>query len=312
MAVVGDPVLDVYLYGSTDRISREAPVVIVKEESRELRLGGAANTAANLAALGAETSLIGLLGDDEHGRALADLATDHGIGVRDLVKKQSGWTVTKTRILAGGLHTRKQQMIRVDREADGQLDPKDRTALKRAAEAAAERSDALIVSDYGDGSLTATWVEVAKEAAAKGKIVVVDSRYALTAFRGVTAVVPNEPEVEAALGVRLTSAEAAREAAVRLTETLDLKSTLLTRGREGMAVAERGQAAVLLPAHGGHEALDVTGAGDTVAATFALALAAGASVVDAAIVANCAGSIVVTKLGAATCSPEELAAELEA
>jgi D-glycero-beta-D-manno-heptose-7-phosphate kinase len=306
VAVAGDPVLDVYVYGSTDRISREAPVLIVKEESREGRLGGAANTAANLSALGARASLIGLVGDDEDGRILRSLAKERAIDDADLLTRKRGWTVTKTRILAGGLHTRKQQMLRIDREPYAALHPDDERRVREAAFSSFERIDALIVSDYGDGSLTKTWIEVAKAAAAAKKIVIVDSRYALRSYSGVTAVVPNEPEAEAALGTKLSSGEQAAEAAAKLCDELELTATLLTRGREGMAIAERGKPPLLLPAHGGREAVDVTGAGDTVAATFALALSAGASIVDAATLANCAASVVVQQVGAATCSPEEL------
>jgi rfaE bifunctional protein kinase chain/domain len=186
----------------------------------------------------------------------------------------------------------------------------DERRVREAAMASFAELDALIVSDYGDGSLTKTWIEVAKAASAAGKIVIVDSRYALRSYAGVTAVVPNEPEAEAALGIKLTSAHEAAEAAVRLCQELSLSATLLTRGREGMVIAERGKAPLLLAAHGGHEAVDVTGAGDTVAAAFALALSAGGSVADAATLANCAASIVVQQIGAATCSPEELIATL--
>jgi rfaE bifunctional protein kinase chain/domain len=309
IAVLGDPVLDVYLYGSSDRVSREAPVLIVKEERRELRLGGAANTAHNLAALGARPTLVGLVGGDDDGRALARLAEERAITPR-FVARRAGWTVTKTRILAGGLHTRKQQMLRIDREPESRLDAADADAIRAAAIDAVSASEAVVISDYGDGSLTATWIDLAKRAKASGKIVVVDSRYALASYRGVTAVVPNEPEAEAALGVALSTAEDALAAAQRLTGTLDLDATLLTRGREGMAVAERGHQPLPIDAHGGHEAVDVTGAGDTVAAVFTLALSAGAPVLDAAILANCAASRVVLEVGAAVCSPESLIAAI--
>src|SRR5688572_20983196 len=152
VAVAGDPVLDIYVYGSTDRISREAPVLIVKEESRERRLGGAANTAANLAALGGCASLIGLIGDDEDGRALRSQAGERGIDAASLLTRKSGWTVTKTRILAGGLHTRKQQMLRIDREPVAVLASDDERRVRDAALASFAELDALIVSDYGDGS----------------------------------------------------------------------------------------------------------------------------------------------------------------
>lgn len=310
VAVVGDPVLDVYLYGTTHRISREAPVLIVREEAREVRLGGAANTAWNFAALGAEISLIGLIGRDGEGAELTTLAARSGIDTSRLLARQRGCTVTKTRVLAGGLHTRKQQMLRLDRENEGAAEPGDAARVADAARAAFPQLEALVISDYGDASLTSTWVELAKDARAAGKIVVVDSRHAVTAFAGVTAVTPNEPEVEEALGLTLRSPEAALTAAARLTRELDLEATLLTRGREGMAVASRSGDPQLLAAHGGHEAVDVTGAGDTVTATFTLALTAGLPVYEAAVMANCAAAQVVKTVGTATCSPAELLAAL--
>lgn len=311
ITVVGDPVLDVYLYGSTDRISREAPVLIVKEEAREHRLGGAANTAANVAALGGHASLLGFVGDDRDGDALKKEAQALSIDPSGLLLREGGATVTKTRILAGALHTRRQQMLRIDRENERPVTAKDRAHFLEVATLAVAATEAVIISDYGEVSLTECYVELAGRARALGKIVVVDSRHALTAFRGVSAVTPNEPEVEEALGRRLQSPEASLAAAQELLETLQLQVALVTRGREGMALAQRGAAPLLLPAHGKKDALDVTGAGDTVTATFTLALAAGLAVESAARLANVAASIVVQKPGTATCGPEELLAELE-
>ncbi len=312
IAVLGDPVLDCYLYGHTHRISREAPVLVVREDHRAYRLGGAANVAANLSALGARAQLIGLVGHDEAGRELTDLALKAQIDTSRLAVRNQGCTITKTRVLAGGLHTRKQQMLRIDREnpksAHAQED--EGRILQNATDAFAH-ADAVVVSDYGDGSLTPTYAHLASLARESGRIVVVDSRHALTNYRGVTAVTPNEPEVEEALGISLADAQEAKRAAVRITEDLGLDVTLLTRGREGMIVAAQGQGPVQLVAHGGHEAVDVTGAGDTVAATFALALTAGAPILDAAILANCSASVVIKTVGTATCSLGELLAALE-
>jgi rfaE bifunctional protein kinase chain/domain len=310
VAVIGDPVLDAYLYGTTHRISREAPVLIVREDMREHRLGGAANTAANLAALGAKAQLIGLVGADEDGSRLIELARARGIDTTHMARLARGCTVTKTRILAGALHTTKQQMLRIDRENDVAPGPGDIEKMMESARAAIETAEALIISDYGDGTLTQAYAQIAQEAMRLKKIVVVDSRRALEKYAGVTAVTPNEPEAETSLKVRLRTPEDAANAAVRLTRELNVTATILTRGREGMAVAEKGKEAVLVPAHGGHEAVDVTGAGDTVTATFTLALSAGASVTDAALIANCAASIVVQSIGAATCSPDELRSTL--
>ncbi|MEQ9500044.1 MAG: bifunctional ADP-heptose synthase [Deltaproteobacteria bacterium] len=312
VAVLGDPVLDIYLYGSTHRISREAPVLIVKEDDRATFLGGAANTAHNFAAFGAETSLIGLVGTDEAGTELAALATAAKIDPGRLVRRTTGHTITKTRVLAGGLHTRKQQMLRIDRENDRPIDAEETERLVRTVTEAIADLDALVISDYGDESLTDLYVELAARARAADKLVVVDSRYALGKFAGVTAVTPNEPEVEQTFAVRLESDDDARAAAERLVRELSLDYALLTRGSEGMAVAAKDRDTVLLPAHGGQEAVDVTGAGDTVTAAFTLALLAGADVVDAARIANAAASQVVRVMGAATCDPEVLLAELGA
>lgn len=311
VAVVGDPVLDVYVYGTTHRISREAPVLIVREDGQEVRLGGAANTAQNLAALGAQVSLVSLVGDDADGRRLVEHAELKGIDTSHVLKLATGCTVTKTRVLAGGLHTRKQQMLRIDRENEEPASPDDELALAEAALEVVTRVDALVVSDYGNGSLTPLYARIAREAKKLGRIVVVDSRRSLASYAGVTAVTPNEPEAEAALGTRLRTGAEAAHAARRLTDELGVEATILTRGREGMAIAQRSSEPVLIPAHGGHEAVDVTGAGDTVVATFTLALAAGASVLDAARLANVAASVVVQSVGAATCSPAELDAALK-
>lgn len=310
VAVMGDPVLDCYLYGTTHRISREAPVLIVREDAREHRLGGAANTAANLTSLGAATHLVGFVGDDDDGSRLADIARDRGITTTHLLRSAKSCTVTKTRVLAGALHTTKQQMIRIDRENDGHPEPGDIERLADRAEALLEAIDALVISDYGDGALTPTYARIARAAVAKRKIVVVDSRRGLFSYAGVTAITPNEPEAEAALKSEIRTPDDAARAAAHLCGQLALRAAILTRGREGMAIAEAGKDAVLIPAHGGHEAVDVTGAGDTVAATLALGLAAGASVLEAALLANCAASVVVKSIGAATCSPEELAAAI--
>jgi D-glycero-beta-D-manno-heptose-7-phosphate kinase len=310
VAVIGDPVLDVYLYGTTHRISREAPVLIVREDSREHRLGGAANTAANLAALGAKAQLIGLVGADDDGSRLIELARARGLDNTHIARRRRGCTVTKTRVLAGSLHTTKQQMLRIDRENDVAPEQSDVEKLSESATAAIDTAEALIISDYGDGTLTPTYAQIAAEAMRLKKIVVVDSRRSLDRYKGVTAVTPNEPEAEASLNVRLRTPEDAAKAAMRLLHELNVTATVLTRGREGMAVAEKGKDAALIPAHGGHEAVDVTGAGDTVTATFTLALTAGASILDASVIANCAASIVVQSIGAATCSPDELRSTL--
>lgn len=306
IAVIGDPVLDVYLMGTTHRISREAPVLIVREDTREFRLGGAANTAANFAALGASPRLVGLVGDDDERRILEAECAAAGIDPGYFAARDDGHTITKTRVLAGGLHTTKQQMLRIDRENSRRPSADDDARLLDRATAALEGADALVISDYGQAEATDLYVELARRARDKGILTIVDSRHALLRFHGVSAVTPNEPEVEAALGITLGSDDAALAAAARLVETLSLDAAVLTRGHEGMAIATRAGERTLLDAHGGHAAVDVTGAGDTVTATFTLALAAGVGVVDAAALANVAAARVVQQIGAATCGRDEL------
>ena len=303
--VVGDPVLDVYLNGFTDRVSREAPVLIVQEESRDLRLGGAANTAANLTSLGASVTLVGLVGADADGAALDRLVGSAGIDGR-LVTRSVGATIAKTRVMAGGLHTRKQQMLRIDRENRIPPPPETLDSLLKAVRDAMIDTAAVVISDYGDPALTDLYVALAQDAQADGRVVIVDSRRALLRFEGVTAVTPNEPEVEALLGRRLSSADEAVAAARILTERLGVEATLLTRGREGMAIVSRNGEAELIAAVGG-EAVDVTGAGDTVTAAFTLGLLAEAPVADAARLANLAAAVTVQTVGAAVCTPKQLA-----
>lgn len=306
VVVLGDPVLDVYLYGTTHRISREAPVLIVREDARESRLGGAANAAANLAALGGTVRFVGAAGDDQGAAELSRLCAGYGIDTRELLRVPERHTVTKTRIMAGGVHTTKQQMLRIDRENDQGPQAGVRDRLTHAAERALADADALVISEYGEGFLTELYSEIARRARAAGRIVVVDSRFSLSRYHGVTAVTPNAPEAEAATGKNLERAGDAARGAEELRARMDLEAVVLTRGREGMAVAERGSPTALISAHGAREAVDVTGAGDTVTATFTLALAAGATVLEAAALANCAASIAVQTIGAATVSPDEL------
>ena len=306
--MVGDPVLDLYLYGTTRRISREAPVLIVREDRVERRLGGAANAAANLAALGGRVDLVGRVGDDPDGEALIETARAQAIGIEGVVRVPSLRTVTKTRVLAGGLHTTKQQMLRIDREYPAPEAPSG-AALVDAAKARMEGADAVVISDYGPG--LSAYVEIAAEARKAGLPVVVDSRRSILQFSSVTVVTPNEPEIEAALHTTLRSLEDAARAAERVLAELDLEHVLLTRGNEGMIVASRGRASIAIQAHGPADAVDVTGAGDTVTATFALALASGASVLDGAVLANCAASVVVQLIGTACCDRDALAASID-
>lgn len=310
IAVIGVPVLDRYVYGRTHRISREAPVLIVREESQDHALGGAGNTAANLLGLGSSPRLIGPVGEDSESYSLRKVCHSLGLSDHGLVQGTFRVTVTKTRILAGAVNTTRQQMLRVDREDDQPLTPTAEDRIRAAGQAAINQSDAVIISDYGSAHLTPLWTELATYAQKMDRPVIVDSRYALLQFSGVTAVTPNESEVEHALNRRIKTPLDAELAAHELRERLDLEAALITRGQEGMVLSTADGPALHIPAIGG-EAKDVTGAGDTVTATFSAAIAVGAPFWRAAKLANRAAAIVVQKKGTYAVSLQELVDELQ-
>ena len=306
--VLADLVADEFVYGRVERISREAPVLILKHDATDVRLGGGANAVHNIRTLGAAPLPFGVVGRDAHGRKLRALLRERGIDAKGVLDEKSYPTPVKSRILAGRAHSTKQQIVRLDRYAP--LAPRSaaRRAVERALRSFRGRVDGVLVSDYGCGLLDAALVRAAVAFARKRRIpVTVDSRFALLRFRGMTAVTPNEPEVEEALGVTIGHDRRRLEAAGRtLLERLGCKAVLVTRGSDGMALFEPGRAPLHIPIHGTDEVADVTGAGDTVIATFTLALAAGATPEEAARLANCAGGIVVMKHATATVSADEL------
>jgi rfaE bifunctional protein kinase chain/domain len=307
---VGDLVADEYVFGQTERISREAPVLIVRYESSEVRLGGGANAAHNAAALGAKVRAIGMLGNDAVGRALKAQFKQAGVDLQP-VSAAGIPTETKTRILAGGISTSRQQMLRLDRGANGRLPVVARKALAAKVKRGLATSDVAIVSDYGAGVLDdETRAELLKWSGAGGTLVV-DARFALDRYRGATVVKPNEPELAALTGLPVRTDDEVLGAAKEARRVLRCKGVLVTRGRKGMAWVDDDKHEVLIPRHGTDEIVDVTGAGDTVLAVFGLGLGAGASAVDAARLANVAASIVVGKQGTATVSPEELQQALD-
>ncbi|MDY7229988.1 bifunctional heptose 7-phosphate kinase/heptose 1-phosphate adenyltransferase [Hyalangium rubrum] len=307
--LVGDLVADRYIYGQTDRVSREAPVLIVRYESSEVKLGGGANVAANVRALSGQVTAVGVLGADDGGRALRRLFDEAGIRLSAASAKGIE-TETKTRILAGGMNTTRQQMLRVDRGQRGPLPPRLRRALARLVDEAARDADAVVVSDYGAGVVGDEVRTVLRRLAGEGLPVCVDSRYALAAFSGVTVCKPNEPELEQLTGRPLRTEADLMEAGHAAVKRLGCRALLVTRGRHGMVLFDTDGGVDLIPVHGAKEAVDVTGAGDTVIATLSLALAAGASMGAAARLANVAGALVVQKQGTATVSRSELLTEL--
>ena len=307
LVVVGDLVADHYVYGQTDRVSREAPVLVVRHESSEVTLGGAANAAANARALGAEVTAVGVLGRDEMGEAVRQRFAERGIR---LVAVDAPFTETKTRILAGGLNTSRQQMLRLDRGNALPLPAALSARLRQTVEEAAHGADAVLVSDYGGGVVGDATRATLRHLASSGTLVAVDSRYALGALTGFRAAKPNEPELAALTGLPVEDDRALARAAGTALTMLDAQVLLVTRGRRGMALLERGGEVQLLPAHGTRAAVDVTGAGDTVMAAFTLGLAAGGSPRAAAELANVAGALVVLKTGTAPVTADELGSEL--
>ena len=323
LVVFGDLIADEYVYGRVARVSREAPVLILEYDATEIVPGGAGNAANNVASLGATVTLVSLAGRDEPGRRLFKVLP-RGVERSGLARPSGYHTPVKTRILAGGIHSAKQQVVRIDRFTGELVSAAHREAAERTARKAVKGADAVLVSDYGSGLVTPKFVHELMDLVRKNPPnhrrqgfggqeggrhipVLIDSRYALTKYRGLTACTPNESEVEQVLGVTIDDQAQVLERAGRalLTRTR-MQAVLVTRGSRGMALFESGKKTVHIPIFGSDQIADVTGAGDTVMATMTLALASGASFEEAARLANFAGGLVVMKRGTATVSAAEL------
>jgi len=307
VVVLGDLIADEYLFGKPARISREAPVLILRFSEREVLLGGAANAAHNVHAFGARVVPIGVIGADGAGEELHALFQSDGISTDGVVVERGRRTPVKTRIMAGGYQATRQQVVRLDREPAGEPQPTTEDALVDRLNALAVGAAAIVISDYGYGTVTPRLFECVKKfARSANAIVSVDSRYHLPRFGGVTVATPNEAELEQLTGVPVDDERAVEKAGRHLLERLDARILLITRGSRGMALLERDGATTFIPIHGTDEIADVTGAGDTVISTFTLALAAGATPIEAASLANVAGGVVVMKRGTGTVSRAEL------
>ncbi len=306
VAVLGDLIVDEFVHGDIARVSREAPVLILEHRQTILAPGGAGNAAANLRALGARPLLFGAVGRDATGRALTDQLRTLGIPTSG-IHRVAGWeTPCKSRIVAGGVHTRRQQVLRVDRGATrGSLPEAAADRVARSLTDSVDRVDGLLVADYGYGIAEPRRVHRATAAMTFPRFV--DSRGRVGEYRGVTACTPNQEEVEHALGLEPLKDGASVSAAGRkLLRQTAASAVLITRGAQGMCLCRPKRPPLVIPAHGSDEVADVTGAGDTVIAAFALAVIAGAEFEDAARLANCAAGLVVMKAGTATVSAEEL------
>lgn len=307
LLIVGDSIADKFLYGSISRVSREAPVFILRHELTETVPGGAANCALNLAALGANVSLISLAGNDEAGIALRDKLSTAGVNVDKLILSEKVQTTTKVRILAGHAHANKQQVIRVDYE-DGPLNDLElRQTIHANLLNALASAGAIILSDYNYGLVDQEVIELVRDAQKTRNIpVLVDSRFRLSEFSGFTAATPNQDEVEHLVDGPIDSLAKLEASAESLRQKLQYKALLVTRGGRGMMLLQDGDLPLHIPAVGAEQAVDGTGAGDTVIATFALALASGSSFSEAAHLANHAGGLVVMKRGTASITSLEL------
>ena len=313
VVVLGDMILDEFIYGRTGRVSREAPVVIVRYDGSEWMPGGAANAAQNVVALGGAAIAVSIIGDDEAGGRLRAIFREKGMSTRGLVVQRGARTTTKTRVMAGDYHAQRQQVVRIDREGDAPAGRRTEDRALAAFEAAIERAEAVLMSDYHQRLFTERLIaETLRMCRARGVPVVADSRRRLALFRGVAAATPNEVEAARTALIEPGDNAALERIGRRLVRMLRARSVLVTRGRFGMALFEPGKRMRSIDVVGSRAATDVTGAGDTVAAATALTLAAGYGMAVAMRLANIAASIVVMKRGTAVASPEEVLATIDA
>jgi rfaE bifunctional protein kinase chain/domain len=312
--VMADLIIDEFISGEIARVSREAPVLILKHRDRMLIPGGGANAVMNLAALGVTALPVGLVGDDEAGRALLQIFRKNKISVSGISKLKGHVTTTKTRVLAYSSHSSRQQVVRIDRECATLKDTHSALVeLVASAREYAPAADAVLLSDYGYGAVSPRLFNFVRAKGLLGETpVTLDSRYRMLDYEGVTAATPNESEVEDALRIKIgDDREKLFEVGATLLKQMKLESLVITRGGDGMVAFEKKKAPVEIPIYGHSQVVDVTGAGDTVIATFTAALAAGADAASAAKLANYAGGIVVMKRGTATVTRAELLAALE-
>lgn len=308
VAVWGDLILDEYIFGTTRRISREAPVLILSYRKSEYSLGGAGNSILNLKALGAEPLPIGLIGTDDHGKRILKILKQKKISTECVISDRKCETPIKTRILAGEETARKQQILRIDREGSIAESTESRKKIQTFLSDSLDTINGLLISDYNYHTVIKDIFDRIISLYKKKKIpVTLDSRFRLLDFKGIDVSTPNETEVEGALHIQIDDdMRALDNAGKELLERTEAKATLITRGSKGMVLFERGKLSRAIPIHGTTDIVDVTGAGDTVISVFTLALICGATFQQASQLANYAGSVVVMKKGTATLSREEL------
>jgi D-glycero-beta-D-manno-heptose-7-phosphate kinase len=309
VVLFGDFVADEFQIGEISRVSREAPVLILRHRETQVVPGGGANAANNLSALGARVLPVTAVGQDAAGNALVEYFRSQRTDVSGIVRVKGWTTPTKTRFVAGWAHTVGQQVLRVDREPQAPLPEAARKRVQQLLLAKIRSADALAISDYGFGIASPELVSSAAKKRKRGMVVTLDARYQLGAYAraGITSATPNEAEIEAlhhaSIGANFNELTRCGQATLA---ALKLQALLVTRGRDGMALFETRDRVARIPVHGSNQAVDVTGAGDTVLAAYTLSLACGASPLEAAHIANIAGGLVVMKRGTATVSRAEL------
>lgn len=300
--VVGDLTLDEFLTGQVERISREAPVLIIRHENTRQVPGGGANAVYNLAKLGAKVKVAGLVGKDDQGQALRRIFEEAAIDTSGMLVDKDRPTVTKTRISGHARQSVTQQIVRVDRKSDELPDLDLQLQLAEYIREQLHTVDAVVCSDYGDGVFTPPVIE----AALSHSRTIVDTQISLQRYKTASVFTPNLPEAEKAVGYAIATPQTLSQAGRDLLALTEAEKILITRGEQGMSLFDRSGSEEHIPAFNRTDVFDVTGAGDTVAAALTLALNAGASYWEAAVLGNLAASIVVRQFGTATTTPEEM------
>ena len=307
VVIIGDLVADQFLNGTISRVSREAPVFILKHDTTNTVPGAAANAAVNVASLGGRPILIGLTGQDVNGEMLLNTLKTSGVDCGHVVADANFSTTTKVRVLAGQHYAARQQVIRIDYENSAEVSDVVKQNLRQNLAAAAGNAHAIIVSDYNYGAVfPAIYQDASTISRERGIPLIVDSRFRLADLSNATTATPNREEVEQILGKDFTTDDCSL-----LRERLGLESLLVTNGNQGMLLFQKAHPPLQIDAVGSTEPVDVTGAGDTVIAAYALGLASGMTFADAAHIANHAGGIVVMKKGTASVSTAELLESLK-
>lgn len=311
--VVGDLAIDEMIYGTTARMSREAPVLILRHYDTKIILGAASNAAHNISTLNnGKVSVIGVYGDDYYGPVLIEALKKADINTEYMVMDNDRVTTVKTRISGSCSQSVTQQIVRIDRESVEEVSPSIEAKIIANIEKAVPLHDAVILSDYNIGMMTKNIIEKTIEIAKKyGKIVVVDAQKDLNRYKGATAMTPNQPDTEKFIGYFIKDEFTLKKAGKDMLSKTDCDMILVTRGGDGMVVFENNGDISKIPVFNKTDVFDVTGAGDTVVATFTLALAAGLTPEESAIIGNLAASITIRHFGCATTTTKEIAKNLD-